>query len=82
MSSVAADLTEVRAAAELLQFGLARRVRPVEGSEYRRLLDRYRGELRFKDVVDTMAEGLGLEVATPDEARAILSLKGGDRVAF
>ena len=27
-------------------------------------------------------EGLGLEVATPDEARSILSLKGGDKVAF
>ncbi len=27
-------------------------------------------------------EGLGLEVATPDEAREILSLKGGDQVGF
>jgi uncharacterized protein (DUF849 family) len=27
-------------------------------------------------------EGLGLEVATPDDAREILSLKGGDKVAF
>jgi uncharacterized protein (DUF849 family) len=27
-------------------------------------------------------EGLGLEIATPDEARQILSLKGGDKVAF
>ncbi|HLZ66789.1 MAG TPA: 3-keto-5-aminohexanoate cleavage protein [Aliidongia sp.] len=27
-------------------------------------------------------EGLGLEIATPDEARAILQLKGGDRVNF
>jgi len=27
-------------------------------------------------------EGLGLEVATPDEARDILELKGGDKVAF
>jgi uncharacterized protein (DUF849 family) len=27
-------------------------------------------------------EGLGLEVATPDEAREILVLKGGDKVAF
>ena len=27
-------------------------------------------------------EGLGLEVATPDEAREILQLKGRDRVAF
>ena len=27
-------------------------------------------------------EGLGLEVATPDEAREILTLKGGDKVGF
>ncbi|MBN9063332.1 MAG: 3-keto-5-aminohexanoate cleavage protein [Rhizobiales bacterium] len=27
-------------------------------------------------------EGLGLEIATPDDARAILQLKGGDRVEF
>ena len=29
-----------------------------------------------------LVEGLGLEIATPDEARAILSLKGGDKVGF
>jgi hypothetical protein len=27
-------------------------------------------------------EGLGLEIATPDEARKILQLKGGDKVGF
>ena len=27
-------------------------------------------------------EGMGLEIANPDEAREILSLKGGDKVAF
>ena len=27
-------------------------------------------------------EGLGLEIATPDEARTMLALKGGDKVAF
>lgn len=32
--------------------------------------------------VRRIIEGLGLEVATPDEARAILSLKGGDQVGF
>ena len=32
--------------------------------------------------VRRIIEGLGLEIATPDEAREILSLKGGDRVAF
>ncbi|HVI87645.1 MAG TPA: 3-keto-5-aminohexanoate cleavage protein [Dongiaceae bacterium] len=29
-----------------------------------------------------LIEGLGLEIATPDEAREILSLKGADKVAF
>jgi len=32
--------------------------------------------------VRKIIEGLGLEVATPEEAREILELKGGDRVAF
>jgi uncharacterized protein (DUF849 family) len=32
--------------------------------------------------VRQIIEGLGLAVATPDEAREILSLKGGDKVAF
>jgi uncharacterized protein (DUF849 family) len=32
--------------------------------------------------VRQIIEGLGLTVATPDEAREILVLKGGDRVAF
>ena len=32
--------------------------------------------------VRKIIEGLGLEVATPDEAREILALKGGDKVAF
>ena len=32
--------------------------------------------------VRQIIEGLGLAVATPDEARAILALKGGDKVGF
>jgi len=32
--------------------------------------------------VRTIVEALGREIATPDEARAMLALKGGDRVAF
>jgi uncharacterized protein (DUF849 family) len=32
--------------------------------------------------VRKIIEGLGLEVASPDEAREILSLKGGDKVNF
>ena len=45
------------------------------------------GELAMSNAVQVakvrqIIEGLGLTVATPDEAREILSLKGGDRVAF
>jgi uncharacterized protein (DUF849 family) len=32
--------------------------------------------------VRKIIEGLGLEIASPDEARQILKLKGGDKVAF
>jgi uncharacterized protein (DUF849 family) len=32
--------------------------------------------------VRAIIEGLGLSVATPDEPREILRLKGGDQVAF
>ena len=32
--------------------------------------------------IRAILEGLSLEVATPDEARDMLGLKGGDRVAF
>ncbi|MFC3124245.1 3-keto-5-aminohexanoate cleavage protein [Pseudoroseomonas globiformis] len=33
-------------------------------------------------LVRQIIEGLGLEIATPDEAREMLSLKGGDQVGF
>jgi uncharacterized protein (DUF849 family) len=33
-------------------------------------------------LVRQIIEGLGLEIATPDEAREVLSLKGGDQVGF
>ena len=36
----------------------------------------------IRKVARRILEGLGLEVATPDEARQILALKGGDQVAF
>jgi uncharacterized protein (DUF849 family) len=32
--------------------------------------------------VRRIVEGLGLSIASPDEAREMLSLKGGDKVAF
>ena len=46
-----------------------------------------KGELATSNAVQVekvrkIIEGLGLSVATPDEARAILNLKSGDQVAF
>lgn len=46
-----------------------------------------RGELATSNAVQVtkargIVEGLGMEIATPDEAREILGLKGGDQVAF
>ena len=32
--------------------------------------------------VRKILEGLGLEIASPDDAREILALKGGDKVGF
>ena len=45
------------------------------------------GELATSNAVQVhrarqIIEGLGLEVATPADAREALSLKGGDKVAF
>jgi len=33
-------------------------------------------------LVRQILEGLGLDIATPDDARHILQLKGGDNVGF
>ena len=46
-----------------------------------------KGELATSNAVQVakvrqIIQGLGLQVATPDEAREILSLKGGDRLTF
>ena len=46
-----------------------------------------RGELASSNAVQvkkvrTIIETLGLQVATPDEAREILGLKGGEQVSF
>jgi uncharacterized protein (DUF849 family) len=33
-------------------------------------------------LVRQILEGMGLQIATPDEAREVLALKGADKVAF
>lgn len=73
MTTPALDLTPVRAASELIACGLARIHRPVDGSEYRALLDQYRTDLRFKDTVDAVAQGLGLAVLGTPRSGLVLA---------
>ena len=49
-----------------------------------RVLDTSAGgePITFLEGSGQIIEGLGLSIATPDEAREILELKGGDKVAF
>lgn len=53
---------DVSAAARLIRHALAPRERPTPGSQYRDLLDRFQGDLSFAELVERVAEGLGLEV--------------------
>ena len=74
MTTPVVDLAQVRAASELIAFGLPPRThRPVEGSEYRALLDRYRTELQFKDLADAIAQGLGLEILGTPRSGLVLA---------
>jgi hypothetical protein len=67
------DPTDARAAGELIRHALTRAARPVEGSDYRALLDKYRTDLRFKDTVDTFAGGLGLSVLGTPRSGMVLA---------
>ena len=74
MTTPVVDLAQVRAASELIAYGLPPRThRPVEGSEYRALLDRYRTELQFKDLADAIAQGLGLEILGTPRSGLVLA---------
>ena len=73
MTAPGLDLTPVREASELIAFGLGRTHRPVDGSDYRALLDRYRTDLRFRDTVDTVAQGLGLAILGTPRSGLVLA---------
>lgn len=60
-------------ASRLIQFGLQPKLRPKEGSDYRRLFDRYRTDTDFAELVRAIAEGLGLYVQVPSQLGLILT---------
>lgn len=58
---------DAAAAAQLIRHALLPSSRPMQGSDYRSLIDRYRTDVAFAEDVRAIAEGLGLYVrsATP-----------------
>lgn len=76
------DEERLRAAGQLIQFGLRPRLFPGQDREYRDLLARYRMELEFQEVVDAIAEGLGLSVASATELGFFLAAQPGSVFAY
>jgi hypothetical protein len=72
----------LRAAGQLIQFGLRPRLFPGHDREYRDLLARYRMELEFQEVVDAVAEGLGLTVASATPLGFFLAAQPGSVFAY
>jgi hypothetical protein len=54
--------SEITAASRLIRYALIPKERPTPDSEYRELLDRYRTDIAFAELVERIAEGLGLDV--------------------
>jgi hypothetical protein len=72
----------LRAAGQLIQFGLRPRLFPGQDREYRDLLTRYRMEQEFQQVVDAVADGLGLGVAAATELGLFLAAQPGSVFAY
>lgn len=80
-SVLAAGANQMRVAAMAASMGGHVRV-GLEDSLWLRAGELAQSNAAQVTMVRQIIEGLGLEVATPDEARAILQLKGGDQVGF
>jgi hypothetical protein len=61
------NLADITSAARLLRFALNVKDRPTGDSEYRVLLDRYRTDLEFAEIVGRVAEGLAIDVRLPSQ---------------
>ncbi|MEU8658044.1 hypothetical protein [Actinoplanes philippinensis] len=77
------DLQDVRHAAELISYGLRPGSRPTDGNPYGQLLQRYRAEPAFRDVVEILASGLGLSVlGVPPRTGIVVTTQPGSAFAI
>ncbi len=70
---MAIEREDIFRAGRLLQWGLQPRVRPVQSSEYADLVQDYIQRSAFRDVVEEMADGLGLYLLDVSEHGIVLS---------
>jgi hypothetical protein len=61
------NLADITSAARLLRYALGPKERPTSDSQYRALLDRYRTDTEFAEIVSRVADGLGLELRVPTQ---------------
>jgi hypothetical protein len=67
------NLSDITSAAFLLRCALGPKERPTADSQYRLLLDRYRTDTEFAEVVSRIADGLGLDLRLPSQLGLIVA---------
>jgi hypothetical protein len=67
------DLTNVTAAARLIRYALSPKERPSGDGQYRILLDRYRTNTEFAEIVSRVADGLGIEIRLPTQLGLLIA---------
>lgn len=65
--------SDISSAARLLRHALSPRDRPTPASQYRELLDRYQTDVNFAEIVERIAEGLGLDVHQASQLGLLIS---------
>lgn len=70
---MAIELTDIFRAAELIQWGLQPKMRPIQNTAYRELIREYLNRGEFRDIVAEMSDGLGLYVLNVSEHGVVLS---------
>jgi hypothetical protein len=65
--------SDISSAARLLRHALTPKDRPTPASQYRELLDRYQTDVNFAEIVERIAEGLGLDVHQTSQLGLLVS---------
>jgi hypothetical protein len=67
------NLSDISSAARLLRYAIGPKELPRPDSQYRALLDRYRTDTAFAEIVSRIADGLGLDLRLPTPLGLLIS---------